>query len=113
MKIIKRSASDIALEAAHGGPGSRKLLLSDVSANKIEAMTDGFLPVGAVFDWHEHVGITEIMYVLAGSGKICDRDGEYDYVVGDIYTFPMGVQHKIVNTGEVESRMIFVRMEAK
>ena len=111
MKITKRPAGDIELEAAHGGSGSRKMLSDNVSTSKIEAMTDGFLPAGAMFDWHEHVEITEVMYVLAGSGKVFDEDGEYDYAVGDFFTFPADVQHKIVNTGEVESRMIFVRME--
>lgn len=46
MKITKRPAGDIELEAAHGGSGSRKMLLDNVSTNKIEAMTDGFLPGG-------------------------------------------------------------------
>jgi len=113
MKIIKQPAGDIVLESAHGGSGSRKMLLNNVSTSKIEAMTDGFLPAGAMFDWHEHAGITEVMYVLAGSGKVFDEDGEYDYAVGDFFTFPADVKHKILNTGDIESRMIFVRMEQK
>ncbi|MCL2451307.1 hypothetical protein FWD20_00255 [Candidatus Saccharibacteria bacterium] len=44
MKIIKRG--DIKLESAHGGSGSRKVLMQNVKTSEIEAMRDGFLPGG-------------------------------------------------------------------
>jgi len=111
MKIIKREAKDIQLESAHGGSGARKLLVDQTA--EIEAMTDGFLPAGAEFDWHDHPGVWEVMYVLGGGGKVLDRDGEYEYAAGDFFTFPPDTEHKIVNTGDVESRMIFVRTKQK
>ncbi|MCL2451308.1 cupin domain-containing protein [Candidatus Saccharibacteria bacterium] len=66
-----------------------------------------------MFDWHLHDGLTEIMYVLAGSGKVHDEDGQYDYASGDLFTFPANEKHKIVNTGDSESHMIFVRFKEK
>lgn len=105
MNISKRAATNIPLESAHDGAGSRKLLATE--ENVLEAMTDGFLAKGGIFDWHNHENIEEVMYVLSGSGTVSDRDGEYEYTVGDFFTFPTGIEHKI--SANEDSRMIFVR----
>lgn len=107
MKIIKHARPQ--LEVAHGGSGGRKVLLKSVTTSQIEAMTDGYLPAGNIFDWHSHDGIDEMMYVLSGSGKVHDRDGEYDYAEGDLFLFPANVEHKITADDSEDSRMIFLR----
>jgi len=96
MKILKRPASSIQKEQAHGGSGARKVYASPdhLKSLHFEMMTHGFLPAGQVFDWHDHPGVEEIMVVLKGEGKVSDEDGEYDYAPGDVFVFPANIQHK-------------------
>ena len=112
MKIIKRVASDILKEEAHGGTGARKVFASPeyIKSTNLEAMTHGFLPAGNTFDWHDHKDIEEIMYVLKGEGSVFDEEGEYAYAPEDVFIFPANVQHKIVNSSNKENEMIFVRV---
>ena len=113
MKIIKRSASNIKKEEAHGGSGARKVIASSdfLRSTNLEAMTHGFLPAGKEFDWHDHDGIEEVMFVLKGKGKVSDEDGVYDYKPDDVFIFPANTQHKITNNSNVEHEMIFVRVK--
>ena len=112
MRIIKRASQNIPREGAHGGAGARKVLATSehTSGENLEAMTHGFLPAGAVFDWHNHEGVDEIMVVLKGLGVVSDEDGTYGYADGDTFIFPAGVQHRIENTSGYENEMIFVRV---
>lgn len=111
MKVIKRSKGSIKKEPAHGGSGYRKVLVNqDVSENpNFEAMTYGYLPVGQIFDWHDHEDIEEIMFVIKGEGEVHDEDGLYSYESGDLFVFPANIQHKIINTSDIENELIFIR----
>jgi quercetin dioxygenase-like cupin family protein len=113
MRIIKRNATDIAVEEAHGGSGSRKVYADAVMSQNgnLDAITHGFLPGGSTFDWHEHDGIDEIMIVVHGKGIVADRDGEYEYSVGDTFIFPANTEHMIANPTDHEHEMIFVRVK--
>jgi mannose-6-phosphate isomerase-like protein (cupin superfamily) len=112
MKITKRSKSEIIKEDAHGGSGSRKVYASNnhLKSAYFEMMTHGFLSAKKEFDWHKHENVEEVMVVLKGSGNVFDKDGVYSYSIGDVFIFPSNIMHKIVNTGEDESEMIFVRV---
>lgn len=112
MNVIKRPAKDIPREDAHGGAGSRRLYIDDKQSpsQRIQGMTHGWLPAGKVFDWHNHEGIEEIMFVLKGNGKVCDRDGDYEYESGDVFIFPADVAHRIENTSNEEHEFVFVRV---
>lgn len=112
MKIIKRASSEILKEQAHGGSGSRKVFASPefLQSTHLEAMTQGWLPAGKTFDWHNHEGVEEIMVVLSGSGEVHDEDGVYSYTPGDVFVFPANIQHKIHNPTDQEHEMIFVRI---
>lgn len=113
MKIIKRSASDIQKEEAHGGSGSRKVYasLDQLKSSHFEAMTHGWLPAGKTFDWHDHKDMEEIMVVINGEGEVHDEDGAYNYAPGDVFIFPANTQHKIHNPTDYEHEMIFVRVK--
>jgi quercetin dioxygenase-like cupin family protein len=111
MKIIKKASESVKREDAHGGSGGRRLY---VSTNELEnpdfqALTYGFLPAKAKFEWHCHDGIEEIMLVLKGKGIVRDRDGEYSYKEGDLFIYPQNIEHEIENTGEEEHEYIFIR----
>lgn len=112
MKIIKRSASAIPKEDAHGGSGSRKVYASPehLSSTHFEMMTHGYLPAGKTFDWHEHKDTEEIMIVVKGTGEVHDKDGVYSYEPGDVFVYPANIQHKIHNPSTEEHEMIFVRI---
>lgn len=113
MKIIKRSASDIKKEVAHGGGGSRKVYAASqhLKSAGFEAMPHGWIPAGKMYDWHDHAGIEEIMVVLSGKGEVHDEDGVYAYAPGDVFIFPADTQHKIYNPTSNEHEMIFVRVK--
>lgn len=113
MRIIKRSSSDIQKEQAHGGSGSRLVYASPDHLKSIhfEMMTQGYLPPGKTFDWHDHTNIEEIMVVISGIGEVHDQDGEYQYAPGDVFIFPANTMHKIHNPSQEEHRMIFVRIK--
>jgi mannose-6-phosphate isomerase-like protein (cupin superfamily) len=112
MKIVKRTANQIHKEEAHGGSGARKVYAdkSHLKSMAFEAMTHGYLPAGKSFDWHAHEGTEEIMVVIAGQGKVHDKDGQYDYAPGDVFIFPANIDHKIVNDSNETHEMIFVRV---
>jgi mannose-6-phosphate isomerase-like protein (cupin superfamily) len=113
MKIIKRTASSINKEQAHGGSGSRRVYASPDHINSLhfEMMAHGYLPAGKTFDWHEHNDVEEIMVVVSGNGEVHDRDGVYEYDPGDVFIFPANTDHKIHNPTDVEHEMIFVRVK--
>lgn len=110
MKIIKKSHENFVREDAHGGSGSRKLLLADNEMKNVQAMTYGFLSAGSKFEWHMHEKMNEVMIVLKGQGTVKDEDGIYTYSAGDVFVFPQGVFHEIENPSNEEHEYIFVRV---
>jgi mannose-6-phosphate isomerase-like protein (cupin superfamily) len=110
MKIIKKSHENFVREDAHGGSGSRKLLLADNEMKNVQAMTYGFLPAGSKFEWHMHEKMNEVMIVLTGQGTVKDEDGIYTYSAGDLFVFPQGIFHEIENPSNEEHEYIFVRV---
>ncbi|HUB92525.1 MAG TPA: cupin domain-containing protein [Candidatus Saccharimonadales bacterium] len=112
-KPFKKSLKDIPVEEAHGGSGSRQLLLSkkDPVSSQMEAMTKGFLPVGKVFDWHRHENIDELFLVIRGTGIIQFEDGtEMQYRPDDLIYIPSNTKHRIENNGKEENQFYFVRL---
>ena len=104
---------EVAIERAHGGSGSRQVLVSkddDVSPY-MEAMTKGFLPAGAVWDWQTHSGIDEFFLALRGQGTIEFRGApQIDFVADDLVYIPAEVEHRILNTGAEVAEFYFVRL---
>jgi redox-sensitive bicupin YhaK (pirin superfamily) len=72
MKVVKRSASEIQKEEAHGGSGARKVYASPehLKSTYFEAMTYGYLPAGKTFDWHDHTDIEEISWLILLSSAL-------------------------------------------
>ncbi len=114
MLVKKKNSEDVMREDAHGGAGGRRLYVTDNDVNcaSFSALTYGFLPAGAAFDWHKHEGIEEIMLVLKGSGIVEDREGKYAYAKGDLFIYPGNIEHRIENTASEENEFIFVRVKA-
>ncbi len=112
---FKKILGEIEREAAHGGSGGKKLILStddDVSSH-FQAMTKGFLAPGAIFDWHAHNGVDEFFLVTRGTGVIRFRDGTVlTYAPDQLIYIPSNQEHQIRNTGSEESQFFFVRLNA-
>lgn len=110
MKVTKKSHKNFLREDAHNGSGGRKLLLDINEMKNVQGMTYGYLPAGAMFAWHNHEKLNEVMYVLKGEGTVRDEDGIYPYKAGDIFIFPEGIYHEIENKSSEEHEYIFVRV---
>jgi mannose-6-phosphate isomerase-like protein (cupin superfamily) len=113
-KPTKKSLSEISLEEAHGGSGRRQLIFSSsepfVSKN-FQAMTKGFLPPGASYDWHKHDEVDELFLVVSGIGIIKYEDGsEFPYKDGDLFYSPAGIAHILTNTGKDDNVFYFIRI---
>lgn len=113
MNFTLQHTSDIPIEDAHGGSGSRQLLVTPehVESQFLEAVTKGFLGAGKVFGWHEHTDTDEIFIVTKGSGKFsCDED-VVDFATGDVITVRANIRHKIEATTDTEG--FFIRVKTK
>lgn len=112
----KKSLSEIQVEHAHGGSGSRQLIFSkdDIFiSSQLEAMTKGFLPKGGVFDWHSHDRVDEFFLVVNGVGRIdYENKVSFTYSSGDIIYNPANLAHRLENTGEDDNIFFFVRINA-
>ena len=114
-KQFIKSISNIPLEEAHGGSGSRQMLLSkeDAVSKHFQAMTKGFLAPKGVFDWHDHDGVDEFFIVIDGQGIIEFRDGSTNGLKKDELVYiPANIEHRIENTGEGVLSFYFVRLDA-
>ena len=111
MKFSKRSLDTISTEEAHGGSGSRQMLL-DTSLNlskNWEAVTKGFLPAGRMFDEHEHDSIDEMWIVTKGEGTFSCEGENLPYAAGDVFTVSANTSHKIVADTDTEGFFIRVK----
>ncbi|MEK7556408.1 MAG: cupin domain-containing protein [Patescibacteria group bacterium] len=114
-RFTKRNLGDIPIEQAHGGSGSRQVLITSdmLVGSHVEAMTKGYLESGSVFDWHSHDTVDEFFVVLRGEGKFYFEAEVVDYRKGDVVTIPAGGRHKIEATGNETSEYFFVRVKAE
>ncbi len=114
-KFTKLNLKDIPLEGAHGGSGSRQMLVKPehVTSEHLDAVTKGFLKSGGVFDWHFHQDIDEIFIVLKGKGIYYCEDEVTEYIEGDVMITPANLKHKIEAKGSETSEYYFIRVKAK
>jgi mannose-6-phosphate isomerase-like protein (cupin superfamily) len=114
-KPFRKNIQTVAIEEAHGGSGSRRLLLSkdDAVSQHFQAMTKGYLEPKGVFDWHKHDGIDEYFIVLRGNGTIEFRDEPMmNFGADDLIYVPAGTEHRIENTGKETVEFFFVRLDS-
>src|SRR5680860_45896 len=113
-KPFKKSLNQIPLEEAHGGAGSRQLLLSkaDSISKYLEAMTKGYLEAGAKFDWHSHDKMDELFLVTKGSGLVeFKNDKLWEYSEGDLIYIPSNIEHRIIASEETDNEFFFIRLQ--
>jgi len=110
--ITVKHALEVEKSEAHGGAGSRRLYIDDRESpsKRVQGMTHGWMPIGGMYDWHDHQDIEEIMYVIKGNGEVSDEEGTYTYQEGSVCVFPANTKHKITNTSDDVNEFIFVRI---
>lgn len=113
MKFSKKHLSEIPVEEAHAGSGSRQMLFNPEAAesSKWEAVTKGFLPSGSSFDWHKHEESDEMFLVTHGEGKFYCEEEETNYTSGDVILVRANTMHKIENTGKETTEGFFIRIK--
>ncbi len=74
-------------------------------------MTQGFLPVWHVFDWHLHDRIDEFFLVTQGSGRIEFRASVIDYKKDDLIYIPANIEHRIIAEWQEENQFYFIRVK--
>ncbi|MDA1061209.1 MAG: cupin domain-containing protein [bacterium] len=113
---FKKSLNQIPQEEAHGGTGSRQLLLSksDPISIFMEAMTKGYLKAGAKFDWHFHDKIDEFFLVIKGVGIIEFKDDKpMKYQEGDLIYIPSNIEHRIIASERDDNEFYFIRLQSE
>lgn len=113
--FTKLNIKDIPIEQAHGGSGSRQVLVKPehVSSKYFEVVTKGFLEPGNIFDWHSHQDTDEIFIVLKGKGKFFCEGEVVDYKEDDVIVVPGNLKHKIEAGGKSTSEYYFIRVRAR
>ncbi|MDE2026377.1 MAG: cupin domain-containing protein [Patescibacteria group bacterium] len=119
MKFTVLHLSQIPIEEAHGGSGARQMLIKPefLTTPHLEAITKGYLSVGKMFDWHNHIETDEIFIVTQGNGKFYYKEQErehfFDYKPDDVIIAPANLFHKIVAEGTEETQGFFFRIKTK
>lgn len=62
-------------------------------------------PLKSAYPYHFHVAITEVFYIISGTGILETPDGEKKVKKGDVLVFPAGKDgaHKLTNTSKEET----------
>jgi len=76
-------------------------------------MTQAFLSVWSIFDWHFHDKIDEFFLVIQGMGTIEFRDQLFQYVPGDFIYIPANIEHRIIAEWVLENQFYFIRIKNK
>lgn len=117
MKYTKFHISEIPFEEVHEAILQRLVKPEYLTTTFLESFTREYLPIGKMFDWHNHVATDEVFIVTQGQGKFYYRDndieGYFDYKVDDVIIAPANLFYKIVPEENVETQGFFFRIKAK
>ena len=104
MSII--TVEDIEAKTVLGGGRIKRVIGSESAKNM--ALAIGIFQPGEGLVLHDHPKEEELYYILCGKGTVTIGDQEREVKEGDALYVPIGVKHKIVNTGSEELRSVFV-----
>jgi quercetin dioxygenase-like cupin family protein len=94
--VVAVTASEVAAVPAFAGKGTAKPLL-DAKATGSQAVTVNLLefPISAEVPRHDHGRSTEILYVVAGEGKLTVGSEDYPFASDSVLVLPGGQPHAI------------------
>ena len=86
-----------------------KILLSGHNAGaKQMSMGINISQPGSGIPKHKHDNSEEMLYCVEGTGKLTMEDGSvYDITPGTAFFNPIGVEHTLENTGDVELKVVW------
>ena len=82
-----------------GGEGELRAKMVTDEKNRI---LHGILPPGSTIGYHTHDTSSEIIYILAGTGKVKTDEGEEPLKPGDCHYCPKGHAHSLINDSDSE-----------
>ena len=88
-----------------GGEKEVKARMLDDGAVKIIRFV---IAPGASIGWHIHEDSAEVMYLLAGRGRVIEAEGEYPLSAGQACYCPKGRGHSFVNDSEEDLLLLAV-----
>ncbi len=88
------------------GSRIRELVHPSKSLARNQSLAEATLPVGGATTAHYHPLAEELYLFTAGTGRMRVGDDECDVAAGDCVIIPPGSEHKLVNTGEEELRLL-------
>lgn len=91
----------------------RFLLDDDSLPTHCRLFSEILLPPGGSIGLHEHVGETEIFYMLEGEARADDNGMDVMLRAGDVLTTGGGASHSIENVGTGNCRFVAVIMTEK
>jgi mannose-6-phosphate isomerase-like protein (cupin superfamily) len=113
IRPFKQSATEIDCIVPADGIGREQVLVREdprLSSN-LERVTRAFLPPGKSYGPDQHNVADEMFLVIRGQGEVqCNGESELGFAPGDLVCVPSGVDHTIVNTGDIECEFIFTRI---
>jgi len=100
------NVDDVEANTVPGGGRIKRIIGSECAKNM--ALAIGIFRSGEGLVLHDHPKEEEFYYILCGKGTVTVGDQEKEVKEGDALYVPMGVKHRIVNTGNEELRSVFV-----
>ncbi|MBA2348201.1 MAG: cupin domain-containing protein [Solirubrobacterales bacterium] len=88
------------------GSQIRELVHPTWSGARNQSLAEATLPVAGATTAHYHRLAEELYVITAGTGRMRLADEECDVALGDCVIIPPGVEHKLVNTGQEELRLL-------
>ena len=84
-----------------------ELVSKDLFDNKLNGFYYNELTVGSEVGFHQHVGNSEIYYLLSGEAQVKDNNDEWvDFKVGDCLYTQDGMWHAIKNIGNSDVKFL-------
>jgi len=71
-----------------------------------QSLAEATVPVGGATTAHYHVESEELYFFTAGRGRLRIGDEESDVRPGDCAVIPPGIEHKLLNTGDVPLELL-------
>ena len=94
MKIDFQGIEETAIPGFLGGEGVTR---ARMRVDELGKLMRGRLEPGASIGYHTHETSSEIIYILAGHGKVKYDEGEEVLEAGDCHYCPKGHSHSLIN----------------
>jgi mannose-6-phosphate isomerase-like protein (cupin superfamily) len=93
-----------------GGTGELngfELVSKEMFNDKLNGFYYNELSVGSEVGFHQHVGNSEVYYLLSGQAQVKDNDDNWvDFKVGDCLYTSDGMWHALKNTGDTKVKFL-------